>query len=126
MSQPADTATGSLLFVYAADSGFFNTVADIAHKIFSPDTYQCDLCALTHGHFRVKDEWLRFMGELGMPCRFLHRDQVSGMPDIDSEFLPAIYRYNGSAWVMCLSPNAIGRCRDLAQLKERIKEHCLE
>ena len=39
----------SLLFVYNADSGFFNTLADIGHKLFSPATYPCQLCAITHG-----------------------------------------------------------------------------
>ncbi len=28
----------TLLFVYNADSGFFNTLADTGHKLFSPTT----------------------------------------------------------------------------------------
>jgi hypothetical protein len=43
--------TKSLLFVYNADSGVFNLVTDIAHKIFSPQTYACQLCCITHGNF---------------------------------------------------------------------------
>ena len=32
----------TLLFVYNADSGLFNTMADIGHKLLSPETYaQC-------------------------------------------------------------------------------------
>jgi hypothetical protein len=42
----------SLVFVYNADSGVFNTLSDIAHKIFSPETYACNLCALTPHEFR--------------------------------------------------------------------------
>ena len=36
----------TLVFVYNADSGVFNALADAAHKIFSPRTYACNLCAL--------------------------------------------------------------------------------
>ncbi len=31
-------ATNPLLFVYNADSGLFNTLGDIGHKLFSPNT----------------------------------------------------------------------------------------
>jgi hypothetical protein len=38
-----------LLFVYNADSGLFNSIAEAAHKIVSPQTYRCDLCRITYG-----------------------------------------------------------------------------
>ncbi|MBU0498608.1 MAG: hypothetical protein KJ558_05035 [Gammaproteobacteria bacterium] len=63
-------AEAPLLFVYNADSGLFNTLADIGHKIFSPGTYQCDLCALTHGYFQERIEWRAFVESLGVECRF--------------------------------------------------------
>lgn len=37
------------IFVCNADSGLFNTMADIGHKIFSAETHACSLCALVHG-----------------------------------------------------------------------------
>jgi len=63
-----------LLFVYNADSGLFNTLADIGHKLFSPETYPCPLCAITHGLLREREAWRRFVQGLGVPCEFLHRD----------------------------------------------------
>ena len=65
----------SLLFVYNADSGFFNTLADIGHKLFSPATYPCQLCAITHGVLAERGAWRDFIGALDLPCEFLHRDQ---------------------------------------------------
>jgi hypothetical protein len=38
-----------LLFVYNADSGLAAALFDSAHKLLSPQTYACNLCALTHG-----------------------------------------------------------------------------
>ena len=47
----------TLIFVYNADSGLFNTLTDIAHKTFAPETYSCNLCAITFGTFGMRTEW---------------------------------------------------------------------
>jgi hypothetical protein len=59
-----------LVFVYNADSGVFNTLSDIAHKIFSPETYACNLCALTHTNFGMRGEWKRLLKRLVCPSNF--------------------------------------------------------
>lgn len=64
-----------LIFVYNADSGIMNTVKDIGHKIFSPATYDCFLCSLTHGTFRENPEWKRFRQVSPSELVFLHRDE---------------------------------------------------
>lgn len=38
-------------FIYNAKTGMANSVFDLAHKIISPETYQCNLCKITHGAF---------------------------------------------------------------------------
>ncbi len=106
----------SLLFVYNADSGLFNTLADIGHKLFAPDSYPCDLCALTHGYLREKAQWRRFVEELGVPCQFLHRDQFRHRYPDDTTPLPASFWYKtaryGPAWIKKRLPPA------------RISNHC--
>ncbi|MBC7930780.1 MAG: hypothetical protein H7Z38_09495, partial [Rubrivivax sp.] len=57
----------ALVFVYNADSGLFNALTDIAHKAFSPATYQCNLCALTHSTFGMRKGWKRFLETLDTP-----------------------------------------------------------
>jgi hypothetical protein len=116
---------GTLLFVYNADSGLFNTVTDIAHKIFSPQTYQCDLCALTHGYFSVREAWQGFIEALEVPCEFIHRDQLAAFPQINATQLPAIYRRQDGVWRLCLDPLAIASCGDMAALQERIRQGCV-
>jgi hypothetical protein len=64
-----------LLFVYDAGSDLFNSVTDMAHKIFSPGTYECHLCALTFGKFSIKREWKLFVESLPMESGFLHKAQ---------------------------------------------------
>ena len=60
-----------LIFVYNADSGLFNTLTDIAHKVLSPDTYACNLCSITHGYLKERRKWRNFIRTLDHPVEFL-------------------------------------------------------
>ena len=67
-------ANRQLVFVYNADSGLFGTATDFTHKILSPSTYRCRLCALTYGNFTIKDEWKSFIAQLPFSITFLHKN----------------------------------------------------
>lgn len=115
----------TLIFVYNADSGLFNTVTDIAHKIFSPQTYACNLCALTHDYFNVRDEWKAFIAGLGTECEFLHRDQLGERyPGLDIA-LPAVLRAEGGSARVCLPAETINQCQDMDCLQQAIRSQCL-
>ena len=79
-----------LVFVYNADRGFFNMMADISHKVLSPSTYPCNLCALTHGTFSIRKEWRDFLAKIKPPLTFLHKDEFRKEFKLEDE-LPAIY-----------------------------------
>jgi hypothetical protein len=64
-----------LIFVYNANSGKLNTLFDIAHKLLSPETYQCDLCSLTHDALSEKKAWKEFRERTGLEMEFLHKDE---------------------------------------------------
>lgn len=114
-----------LLFVYNADSGLFNTMADIGHKIFSPETYECALCSLTHGYLQERAEWRTFIEALDIHCDFLHRDEFQRrFPGNDSD-LPAVFRIEGDEPRVCLDREAIGNCAELSQLQSLIRESCI-
>ncbi len=113
-----------LIFVYNADSGALNTVVDIAHKIISPRTYPCKLCGLTHGYFRMREEWAEFIAGLGVECEFLHRDDLQRrLPGLQVA-LPAILHEKTGVTRLCLSAEVINRCSDLVALKQAITEAC--
>ena len=84
-----------LIFVYNADSGLANTVKDIGQKLFSPQTYDCLLCSLTHGTFRENPEWKAFRQNGAMEMVFLHRDEFEQQYDRKLDY-PVILRENGS------------------------------
>ena len=81
-----------LLFVYNADSGVLNFLKDAAHKIFSPSTYPCSLCAITYTPTGLP-RWRRFIKTLPWPVEFLHKDELAdqyGAVAVDVE-LPAAF-----------------------------------
>ena len=71
-----------------------NSLLDSAHKIVSPDTYDCKLCELTFGIFKENEDWSRFRKNLletnpDLQLEFLHKDEFAKqywskwLPDYD-------------------------------------------
>ena len=113
-----------LLFVYNADTGLFNTLADIGHKIFSPGTYQCDLCMLTHGYFSERSEWRNFIESLGIEANFLHRDEFRRhFPEMDVP-LPAVFLQQQGDTRVCVDARSLHDCQSMDDLKNLIDVAC--
>ncbi|MGH1365894.1 MAG: hypothetical protein ACRBF0_20210 [Calditrichia bacterium] len=111
-----------LVFVYNADSGLFNTMADIAHKLISPQTYSCNLCALTHTAFGMKDDWRDFLETLNAELEFLHRDEFVKAGGSDSADLPAIFLRKEITFDVWMSAAEINKLEDLESLKSGIHQ----
>ncbi|WP_345124674.1 hypothetical protein [Hymenobacter antarcticus] len=81
-----------LLFVYNADGGRLAGLKDMFHKILSPATYPCSLCAVTYGATSMRPEWQQFIQQLAVPVAFLHRDEfVRDYPRWRTHPLPAAF-----------------------------------
>jgi hypothetical protein len=48
---------------------------DGAHKIVSPSTYDCNLCAITFGNFSEDELWKEFRENTAVTMEFLYRDK---------------------------------------------------
>ncbi|NNK73898.1 MAG: GTPase [Flavobacteriaceae bacterium] len=64
-----------LIFVYNAKSGMIHAILDSAHKLLSPSTYACRLCALTFDTFSEKKAWKAFQKSVDMEMLFYHIDE---------------------------------------------------
>ena len=110
-----------LVFVYNADSGLFNTLTDIAHKLLSPSTYKCNLCELTHGYFQAREEWTTFLKDLDADIVFLHRDEyVDRYPDAAVEF-PAIFVNSYDELKLWIDKKVINEMSSADELMEMIR-----
>ena len=115
-----------LVFVYNADSGLFNTVTDVAHKIISPRTYSCDLCSLTHGYFKVRDTWVKFLQAIDVECEFLHRDELFEKYAIADVDLPQIYKNINGKLESWISKNEIEPLSSVDELIAFMKQKLAE
>jgi len=109
-----------LIFVYNADSGLFNTLTDIAHKAFSPQTYQCSLCAITHDLLQEKGEWKDFVATLPVTTEFLHRDEFSKAHHSDDDVFPAIYMLKDDQLTRVVTADELARLETIDALKQRV------
>lgn len=84
-----------LILVYNADGGLLNAVKDAVHKVASPATYPCSLCALTYGWVAMRGRWRRFLASLPHEKVFHHRDDFAlAFPGL-AVALPAILLVEG-------------------------------
>jgi len=120
MSKGSLPEGAALVFVYNADSGVFNTLADAAHKIFSPRTYACNLCALTHTAVRMRGEWREFLEGLGRPLEFLHADELASRYDLKGVPLPAVFVKDAGRLKVLADADAVNACRTLDDLKRLV------
>jgi len=110
----------TLIFVYNADSGLFNTLTDIAHKVLSPKTYSCNLCSITHGLFSEKEEWREFLNKLPISLEFLHRDEYEHQYNEVSSMYPVVLERKGDEINILLPSSDINRCRSVKDLQSLI------
>ncbi len=100
----------------------FNTLTDIAHKLFSPQTYACNLCAITHTPLGMRDEWKEFIESLEVPVEFLHRDELKKQYQLGQLTLPAILRKEGTRLAEWITAEEINGCRSIPDLTSLIQK----
>jgi len=114
-----------LRFAYNADSGLFNALSDATHKALSPSTYACNLCRVTYGLFSERAQWRAFIASLDADCSFLHRDEVHARFPLLEVDLPCVFKLHESAPTLCIDAAALNACRDIADLADLVRTHCL-
>jgi hypothetical protein len=111
-----------LIFVYNANGGLFNMAADWLHKIFSPKTYPCSLCALTYGHFGERQEWKRFITSLDEKPVFLHQDELTEQYPNQKFKLPCVLRRQGNNLFEVISAKELNAMSTLEALKNSVSK----
>jgi hypothetical protein len=108
-----------LIFVYNASSDLFSTITDFAHKILSPSTYDCHLCALTYGNFKEKNEWKNFIENFPVKSIFLHKDEFIKRFKIETA-LPVVFILSNEEIKGFISKKEIENCASISELKDLI------
>ncbi|ADI73652.1 conserved hypothetical protein [Methanohalobium evestigatum Z-7303] len=112
-----------IIFVYNAESGMLNTLSDYFHKMTSPSTYPCNLCAITFGSFGMKNEWKEFINNLDVPVEFLHKDEFLDIYGISDASFPCAYKIKDeNSPVLFITSKEINSCKTLDDLKKLVME----
>jgi hypothetical protein len=92
-----------LLFVYNATSGLLHGMMDAIHKIASPQTYPCSLCALTYGAVSMDRSWKAWLARLPVPAEFTYRAEFHARYPEMRDTLPAVYVDTGQGLRLLMS-----------------------
>ncbi len=110
----------TIVFVYNADSGFLNALKDYVHKIVSPKTYACNLCAVTFGNLGMKKHWKKFVANLDFPVEFLHRDEFLERYHLDNVKFPSAYIERGTDINLFITQEEINSSQSLDVLMQLV------
>lgn len=114
-----------LLFVYNANAGKLNGMLDSLHKIVSPSTYACNLCAITYGVFSEDEVWKKFREDSEMPMEFLHKDEFLKQYHLKnpSQYqLPLILTEENGDLEVLVSSEAMNKLKTASELIQKLKE----
>ncbi|WP_375403957.1 hypothetical protein [uncultured Sphingomonas sp.] len=107
----------TLLFVYNADDGVFAAIGDAVHKVISPDTYPCSLCAITYGALRMRPGWKAYLRSLPYEIGFFHRpDFKRAYPNFADLSLPAILVDKGAGPYPLIDSETLDNIGNLEEL----------
>lgn len=115
-----------LVIVYNANAGLLAGVMDSVHKIVSPSTYPCQLCAVTYDLTSMKREWRVFLDGLGMEALFHHRpDFRTAFPQAADWPLPLIAVEEGGILTPLVSAADFGAIADIPSLIRAVQERIM-
>ncbi|WP_420321743.1 GTPase [Flagellimonas sp.] len=114
-----------LVFVYNADSGVHNAILDSMRKVFSPSTYDCNLCDITFGIVSENDIWKKFREESQHEMVFLHKDEFAKMyaSKFGHKFIfPIVLAENGNELEVLISTKELNGLKTAEELVHLVKK----
>ena len=114
-----------LIFVYNANSGKVSAIMDSLHKILSPSTYDCNLCAITFGNFSEDETWKAFRAQSEIEMEFYHKDKFlkkfrsKWLPKFD---FPILLSEENGELVVFITSEELNKLENASQLIVEIKK----
>jgi len=110
-----------LVFIYNANSGKINALLDAGHKLFSPSTYQCSLCALTYDTFTENNIWKTFRKESDLEMEFYHKDEFEAkFPEVNIMY-PSVLKLKNNQLTTVITPEVLNTISDVNTLITQLK-----
>lgn len=110
-----------LIFIYNAKSGKRNALLDAGHKLFSPSTYPCSLCALTYDTFTENSIWKTFRENSNLDMDFLHKDEFESKFPSVKVLYPTVLKLEDHQLTTILTPEILDDIESVEDLIKRLK-----
>jgi len=111
----------TLLCVYNADGGVLPGMKDYSTG-GSQGKDSCHLTAITYSPIGMKKDWKRFIRELGVPARFLNRNEFTSEVGFGLTSYPTILVQVGKDILQVVSTEEINRCQCLEDLMSLVQQ----
>lgn len=122
-TKKTNESLAQLIFVYNADSGFFNRLSDWTHKAVSPGTYSCSLCSLTHHNFGKKKEWEDYLKKLPFHVTFQYRNDFLSSENTNENYdFPVVLLKEGKEFQVLVSRLDLQYTADSYELMELLNQ----
>jgi len=112
----------TLIFIFNSDSGVLPKIKDYASRAAAPGGDGCSLYSLTYSPIGMKKEWKRFIRDLGIPARFLNRNEFSSEFGPRALKFPVVLLQAGSELRLFISTEEINRCAGLGDLIDLVQQ----
>ena len=110
-----------ILFVYNANSGLLNAIKDVVHKMTSPNTYSCSLCALTYTTVTENKAWKKFRQTKSSEFVFLHKDEFEKLfPELDVKY-PIVLKKKAKDISILMPPKELDATPNTASLIAKLE-----
>lgn len=114
-----------LIFVYNAEAGVAAGLRDSIHKLVSPATYPCSLCAITYGLVGMRAAWRDWLERQSLAAEFYHRaDFHAAFPALRGEPLPLVALADTATATVIIPAAELDTVADVDQLT-RLVSHRL-
>ncbi|WP_332606040.1 hypothetical protein [Acinetobacter sp. ESBL14] len=113
----------TLVFVYNGDSGLVNSLMHLMHKTISPETYECQLCAIVYDGARQSKDWKNFINDLNIQAEYFHRDTfIKAYGNLNAD-LPAVFlKTPNESLELVISASDFQSLKTMEQLQQKIKQ----
>lgn len=98
-----------LLFVYNLERGNLSAMTDYQRSSSAQKPSPCNLYTLIFSPVGMKKGWKRFISEIGIPSRFLYRDEFSIEIGTEKHPFPAVYLQSGKSFDEIITAHEINQ-----------------
>lgn len=110
-----------LIFVYNTEADVISSVLDYAHKVFKPETYKCELCALTHHNFGERKVWKEFKSKTNANLSFWYIRQFEKEFEQQFEY-PVILEKTYETLNIVMNKSQLKEFHEVEDLVEALKK----